>query len=129
MQTNSVSKKMVWAGRIVSALPILLLLLDGIMKLRKPESVVQGFIQLGYSPDLIVGIGIALIASTVLYAIPQTSVLGAILLTGYLGGAVASHLRAGQGPLMGGPILVAVVVWLGLWLRDRRVRHLIPLRS
>jgi len=130
MQTNSTSKKMHWAGRIVSALPILMLLLDGIMKLRKPDPVVQSFIQLGYSPDLIVGIGIALIVSTILYAIPQTSVLGAILLTGYLGGAVASHLRAGQGPLrMGMPILVAIVVWLGLLLRDSRVRNLIPLRS
>jgi hypothetical protein len=124
------SKKMVWAGRIVSGLPVLFLLLDGVMKLIKPAPVIEATTQLGYMESSIVGMGVALLASTILYAIPRTAVLGAILLTGYLGGAVATHVRVG-GPLFSiiFPIIFGVLIWGGLWLRDQRIRSLIPLSS
>ncbi len=130
-ETAPISKKMLWAGRIVSALPALFLLLDGIGKLIKPAPVVDGTIQLGYSVSVILPLGIVLLACTVLYLIPRTSVLGAILLTGYLGGAVATHVRVGD-PLFSHsffPIYVGVLLWGGLFLRDGRLRALIPLRS
>ena len=127
-QTATVSKKSLWAGRIVSALPILFLLLDGIMKLFKPALVVQATVQLGYPESVIVPLGIVLTASTLLYAIPRTAVLGAILLTGYLGGAVATHVRLSEGLFpVSFPIIMGVLIWGGLWLRDYRLRGLIPL--
>ncbi len=128
-QAAPVSKKMLWAGRIVSALPALFLLMDGVMKLFKPGVVVEATVKLGYPESTIVGMGIALLASTVLYMIPRTAVLGAILLTGYLGGAVATHVRMGEGafPVLF-PVVFGVLLWLGLYLRDARLRALIPLR-
>jgi ABC-type transport system involved in cytochrome c biogenesis permease component len=130
-QTAPVSKKRRWAGRIVSGLPILFLLVDGVMKLVKPAPVVEGTLKLGYPETVIVPLGIVLLACTVLYAIPRTSVLGAILLTGYLGGAVATHVRVGD-PLFSHvlfPVYLGVLIWLGLCLRDDRLRALVPLRS
>src|SRR5712664_2087984 len=128
-QTAPTSKKMLWTGRVISALPVLFLLMDGVMKLFKPRVVVEATVQLGYPESVIVGLGIVLITCTVLYIIPPTSVLGAILLTGYLGGAVATHVRVGEGlfPVLF-PVIVGVLVWGGLWLRDESVRTLIPLR-
>jgi hypothetical protein len=122
-----VSRKMVWAGRIVGALPVLMLLFSGVMKLVKPPAVSEGFVHLGYPDSLALGLGIVELACTVLYIIPRTAVLGAILLTGYLGGAVATHLRIGE-PFIG-PFIFGVLLWAGLYLRDRRLRALIPLRS
>lgn len=130
MHTAPVSKKMLWAGRIVSALPALFLLVDGIMKLIKPASVVEATVQLGYPESVIFGLGIVLIASTVLYLIPRTSILGAILLTGYLGGAVATHVRVGDSLFtIVFPIIFGVLIWGGLYLRDERLRTFIPLRK
>jgi DoxX-like protein len=126
-QAASVSKKMLWAGRITSALPVLLLLFSSIMKFVKPASVVEGFVRLGYPESLALGIGIVELACTVIYVIPRTSVLGAILLTGYLGGATATHVRIGEPFFM--PIILGVLVWGGLFLRDERLRALIPLRQ
>jgi DoxX-like family len=103
-----------------------MLLFSGVMKLAKPAAVVEEFTRLGWPESLILGLGILEIACAVVYAIPRTAVLGAVLLTGYLGGAVATHVRIGDpyfGPLIGG-----VLVWLGLYLRDPRLRALIPLR-
>ncbi len=120
------SKKMQWAGWGMSALPVLLLLFSGIMKLIKPANVVEGFVHLGYPESLSLAIGIAELTSVVLYAIPRTSVLGAILLTGYLGGATASHVRIGEPFAMA--IVMGVLVWGGLYLRDERLRALLPLR-
>jgi DoxX-like family len=129
-QTDSVSKKSLWAGRIISALPILFLLMDGVMKLVKPAVVVETTVQLGYRETVIFPLGIVLLVCTVLYAIPRTSVLGAILLTGYLGGAVATHVRVGAGPFpVLFPIFFGVLIWGGLYLRDEGLRALIPLRS
>jgi len=127
-QTAPVSKKKLWAGRIISALPVLLLLFSGVMKLMKPAPVVQGFAQFGYPETLILKIGILEIFCTVVYMIPRTSVLGAILMTGYLGGATATNVRVGD-PSSFIPVLVGVLVWAGLYLRDDRLRALIPLRS
>lgn len=134
MQTenrNTVSKKMLWAGRIISALPIVFLLLDSVGKLVKPAPVVEATVKLGYPEGTIVPLGIVLLICTVLYAIPQTSVLGAMLLTGYLGGAVATHVRVGD-PLFTHvlfPVYMGILVWLGIYLRDVRLRGLAPVRT
>ena len=128
-QAVPVSKKMLWTGRILSALAALFLLFDGVAKLFKPAPVVEATVQLGYPESVILGLGIVLTACTILYLVPRTSILGAILLTGYLGGAVATHVRVG-GPLFSVifPILFGVLVWGGLFLREGRLRALIPLR-
>lgn len=130
-QTAPVSKKGLWAGRILSGLVVLFLIPDGIIKFMKPAPVVDAFAHLGLPLSISVALGIILLLSTVLYAIPATSVLGAILLTGYLGGAVATHLRVGD-PLFSHvlfPTYLGAVIWLGLYLREERLRALIPLRS
>jgi hypothetical protein len=125
-----ISRKALWAGRIVSAVTVVLLLLDAVMKVMKASVAVQGTIEVGYPETTVVGIGVSLLVSTVLYAIPRTAVLGAILVTGYLGGAVATNVRIGA-PLFSNvlvPVYVGVLVWGGLYLRDDRVRALIPVR-
>src|SRR5688572_17413774 len=94
---QTISKKLLWTGRILSGLPVLFLLVDGAMKLWKPAPVVEATLQLGYPESAIVGIGVLLLTCTLLYVLPRTSIVGAILLTGYLGGAVASHVRVGNG--------------------------------
>ena len=127
-QAAPVSKKMVWAGRIMSALPVLLLLFSAVGKLLKPAAVVQGFAQFGYPESLMLPIGIVELLCAVIYLIPRTSVLGAILLTGYLGGATATHLRIGD-PAFIMPAFLGVLVWGGLFFRDARLRALLPLKS
>ena len=120
-----------WAGRIVTAVPVLFLLFDGVMKLIKPTPITEAFVRLGYPPELALALGIVLLACLALYLIPRTSILGAILLTGYLGGAVSTHVRVGD-PLFSHvlfPIYIGVLLWLGLYLRDNRLRAFIPLRS
>jgi len=105
--------------------------MDSIMKLVKPEPVVKATVELGYPESVIMTIGIVLLVCVILYVIPRTSVLGAILLTGYLGGAIATHVRVGN-PLFSHilfPVYLAVLVWGGLFLRDPRLRALIPLRT
>src|SRR5262245_41752626 len=127
-QTAPVSKTMLWAGRIVSTLPVLMLLFSGVMKLVKPPEVVEGFTKLGWEERFALGLGILEIACTVIYVIPRTAVLGALLLTGYLGGATATHVRLGD-PSFVAPVVLGVLVWGGLFLRDARLRALLPLRS
>jgi hypothetical protein len=119
------SKGTLWAGRIISGLPVLFLLVDGAMKLVKPAPVVEATVGLGYPESVIVPIGVVLIVCTILYLIPKTSVLGAILLTGYLGGAVATHVRTGESLFsIIFPVIFGVLLWLGLYLRDSRLRAL-----
>ena len=125
--TAPVSKTMLWAGRIVSALPVLMLLFSGVLKLVKPARVVESFARFGYDESLILVLGIVEIVCTLIYVIPRTSVLGAVLLTGYLGGATATHVRIGD-PSFVAPIIFGVLVWGGLFLRDARIRALLPLR-
>ena len=120
------SKKAIWAGRILTALTAPFMLLDGVMKIAKPPQVLEANIRLAYPVSTLTGIGIALIVCTLIYLIPRTSILGAVLLTGYLGGAVASNVRAGSGWFETiFPALFAVLIWIGLCLRDRRLRSLL----
>jgi hypothetical protein len=126
-QTAPVSKKMLWAGSILSALPVLMLLFSGGMKLLKPDLVVQEFARLGYPESLVLGIGILELTCTAVYVIPRTSIVGAILLTAYLGGATATHVRVGDPFFI--PVVLGVLVWAGLFLREDRMRALLPLRS
>jgi len=127
MSSSFSPKKMLWFGYILSALPTLLLLFSGAMKLVKPPSVMEGFVRLGYDESLALGIGLVELVCTILYLVPRTSILGAILLTGYLGGATATHLRIGE-PYYAA-VLLGVLVWGGLFLREERLRVLIPLRK
>jgi hypothetical protein len=129
--TIPVSQKRLWVGRILSGIPVLMLLMDGVMKLFTPAPVVVAMTRLGYPPTLSLAIGIVLLICVITYMIPQTSVLGAILLTGYLGGAVATHLRVGD-PLLSHvlfPIYVGILLWAGLFLREDRLRALLPVRK
>ena len=111
--------------------PALFLLVDGAMKLVRPAPVVPATVELGYSESVIVPLGVVLLASTLLYLVPRTAVLGAILLTGYLGGAVATHLRVGNPMLTHTlfPVFFGALLWGGLYLRDARLRALLPLRT
>jgi len=126
-QPVAVSKAMLWVGRIISTLAVLMLLMSGIMKLVKPDPVVEGFAKFGYHEGLALGLGILELVCTVLYAVPRTSVLGAVLLTGYLGGATATHVRIGDPFYF--PVILGVLVWGGLYLRDPRLHALLPLRG
>lgn len=129
-QSSPVSKGALWGGRVASALPVLMLLFSASGKFMLPPPVVEGFLRLGYAEDLALPLGIVEVACTALYLIPRTSILGAILLTGYLGGATATHVRVGDPFSMWIiPIILGVLVWGGLFLRDPRLRALIPLRS
>ena len=125
-QATDVSNRACWAGRIISALPVLLMGVGGVFMLVNPTPMVKTFSELGYSASLARPIACVEVACVIIYLVPQTAVLGAILLTGYLGGATASHVRAGQPFSL--PVAVGVLVWLGLYLRDSRLRALIPWR-
>ena len=129
-EVQTVSKGQLWAGRMIGGLPALFLLVDAIMKFVKPPAVVDATVKLGYPESVIIGLGAVLLLGTVLYLIPKTSVLGAILLTGYLGGAVATHVRVQEGwfPIVF-PVIFGILLWLGLYLRDDRLRALLPLKS
>lgn len=117
---------MVWTGRVISALPVLGLLMSATFKFVPMEGMAKGLEHIGWKEDQMFTLGIIEVACTLLYVIPQTSVLGAILLTGYLGGATATHVRVGDAWFA--PVILGVFVWLGLFLRDARLRALIPLR-
>lgn len=128
--TPAGSTKRLWAGRVMSALAVLFLLFDSIGKVLQLAPVVAGSTQLGYPESTILSIGIVEFLCVVGYMIPRTSVLGAVLLTGYLGGAVATHVRIGN-PLFSHilfPIYLGVLIWGGLYLRDDRLRTLVPWR-
>ena len=134
MQANNppppVSRAALWTGRALSALPALFLLFDAAMKLVKPAFVVEATVQMGFSESVILPLGIVLLVCTALYLVPPTAVLGAILLTGYLGGAVATHVHAGHGPFeVLFPVLFGALLWGGLVLRDGRLRSLLPWRT
>jgi len=119
--------KLFWIGWIVSILPCLLLLMSAAMKFIKPAGFDEGLQHMGWTADRMATIGVVEIACVILYLIPKTAVLGAILLAAYLGGAVATHVRVGD-PFIA-PVLAGIFLWLGLWLRDARLRELLPLRS
>lgn len=126
-ETAPASKTMFWAGTIISTLAALMFIASGIMKLMKPEPLVKEFARFGYDESAPLAIGITELVCAIIYVIPRTSVLGAILLTGYLGGAIATHVRIGD-PFIP-PIVLGVAVWLGIFLRDARLRAILPWRS
>ena len=130
MTTAPVSKGQVWTGRVMSGAVVLFMLFDAAIKFLQPQAVLQTTItELGYKPHHLLVHGFSALLATLLYAMPRTSVLGAVLLTGHLGGAIASHLRV-DNPLFSNtlfPVYTAIFLWGGLWLRDERVRRLLPL--
>ena len=117
---------MVWTGRIISGFIILFMLFDGGAKVARFAPYVKGTVEAGYADSLVVPIGIIGLFCTILYAIPQTSILGAILLTGYYGGATATHVRLGQAWYF--PVVFGILVWVAMYLREPRLRDLVPLR-
>lgn len=128
--TASTSKGRRWISWIMSGLVILFMLMDSIFKFIQPADVIQGTVDLGYAAHHIAILGTLGLLSVLLYAFPKTAVLGAILLTGYFGGAVATHLRL-DNPLFSHilfSVYLGILAWGGLWLRDDRVRKLIPFR-
>lgn len=130
MSHNPISKKTIWAGRVLSALAVLFLLFDGTIKFfmdKLPPEALEAGAALQWPIEKMPLVGTILLICTLLYIIPRTSVLGAILLTGYLGGAIASHVRVSS-PLFTHtlfPIYIAVFIWLGLYLRDTRARNIL----
>jgi hypothetical protein len=122
-----VSKAALWTGRVLSAVPVLMGLMGLVMFLTKRSEFVKGMTDHGYPGRVALPLLIVQLACTLLYAIPQTAILGAVLLTAWLGGAVATHVRADDG-MWFVPVAVGVIVWLGVFLRDARLRSLLPLR-
>jgi hypothetical protein len=124
------SKAKIWIGRVLSALPCLMLFFSASMKLRGAPEIVEGFAKQGWPASSLAPIGIVEILVTIVYIIPQTAVLGAILVTSYLGGAVATHVHNGDGAGKIAPaVVLGIFAWLGLWLRDARIRELTPTRK
>jgi hypothetical protein len=133
IETTAPSKSRLLTGRILSTLTVLFLVMDIVFKFIHPipPQVLQSLAKLGVQPGLLTGIGILLLICTILYVVPATSVLGAVLLTGYLGGAVSLHVRVGN-PVLGYvlfPVYVGVLMWVGLCLREPRLLPLLPLRK
>jgi hypothetical protein len=129
MQISSpASKTTLWIGRVMSALPVLLVLFSGVMKLMKSAAVIEGFSRTGVPERLIIPVGIIETICVIVYLIPQTAVLGAILMTGLLGGATITTLRIGD-PTYPVPVILGMLAWGGLFLRDIRLRELIPQRK
>ncbi|KRF13653.1 DoxX family protein [Paenibacillus sp. Soil787] len=129
--TRTISKGRLWTARVMSGIAILFMLLDSIMKLFKPAFVVDSTVSLGYQEHHIYLMGILGLISTILYALPRTTILGAVLLTGYFGGVIATQVRI-DAPLFSSilfPAYLAVLVWGGLWLRNEQVRKLFSLQK
>jgi hypothetical protein len=127
LQTASSPKWMFWLGWVLSILPCLLLFMSASMKFIKPTGFDEGMAHMGWPVSTASPLGILEISCTIIYLIPKTAVLGAILLAAYMGGAVATHVRIGDPFYV--QVLVGVLVWLGLWLREPRLRALIPFRQ
>jgi len=129
VQTGTVSKGALWTGRILSGLIVALMIMSGVMKLMMKEDAQKDLDPIGWSVGIMGTIGVIEIACAILYAIPQTAVLGAILLAGYLGGACATSVRVGQYGLGLAPVILGVVAWIALYLREPRLRSLAPIRT
>ncbi len=129
---TSVGKGSAWAGRIVSAIPVLLMGMSGAFKLAGAftgsKELMDNWVASGYPPGALLPIGVLEVGCALVYAVPRTAALGAVLVTGYLGGAVATHVRLSQAVFVA-PALLGVLAWLGLYLRDPRLRALLPLRT
>lgn len=128
-ETTTTPNWMMWTGRVISALPVLMLLMGAFMSFNLPDKNKKEMEEkMGWRASMAPALGVVELATVVLYIIPQTAVLGAILMTGHLGGAVATHVRVEDWSGMPIAIVVGVLVWLGLWFRDARVRSLAPIR-
>lgn len=127
---DSPPKGQLWTGRVLTTLAVLFMAFDAVGKFMMPSQVVQACERLGFPVHLSPTLGVLLALSTLLYAIPRTSVLGAVLLTGYLGGAVSIQMRAGS-PMFETvfPVIFGIVIWAGIYLRDAKLRKLIPVRT
>ena len=125
---SSVSKAALWTGWVMSALPVLMVLFGSVMKLMKTPAVIEGFVKAGVPERLIITVGAIELACIIVYVIPQTAVLGAILMTGLLGGATLTEVRIGD-PTWPMPVILGMLAWGGLFMRDLRLRELIPLRK
>ncbi|REL24023.1 DoxX family protein [Rhodohalobacter sp. SW132] len=126
---HQLSKSRLWSARIMGGIVILFMLMDSIFKFIQPEEVVQGSLELGYAEHHIAIIGVLGLISIILYAVPRTSILGAVLLTGYWGGAIATHLRL-DNPLFSHilfPVFLGILAWGALWLRNEQLQHLFPI--
>jgi uncharacterized membrane protein YphA (DoxX/SURF4 family) len=119
-------RTILWTGRVISTLAVLLFLMSGVMKLMGGPEVDKAFEHLGLLHAIVVPLAILEISCALIYAIPATSILGAVLLTGYMGGAICTHWRVGD-PIVA-PIIVGVLVWLGIYLREGRLKEVLPLR-
>ena len=128
VQLTPISKAALWTGRVMSALPVLLVLFGSVVKLMRVPSVVEAFTRTGLPEGLILPVGIIELLCCMFYVIPQTAVLGAILMTGLLGGATITTLRIGD-PTYPMPVILGMLAWGGLFMRDTRLRELIPLRK
>jgi hypothetical protein len=130
IEVNAPSKAKLWTAYVLTALIALFMVFDGVMHILKPAPVVEAFAQLGFSLRSSVSLGVVVLCCVALYVFPRTAILGAILLTGYFGGAVATHVRVGN-PLFECffPVLFGVVTWAGIYLRDARLGELIPIRK
>jgi hypothetical protein len=129
-QSAPVSKAALWIGRVISGLVVLFMVFDGVTKVMRVPQVIDATIRIGFPVSSVVGIGVTLLICVAIYVIPRTSVLGAILLTGYFGGATAANVRA-ESPAFNTmfALCFGVLTWLGLYLRERRLQALVPLRS
>lgn len=127
LETAKTPAWMYWTGWVLTVLPSMLLISSAVAKFVGPPQVTEGFTKAGWNANLLVPLGIVELTSTILYLIPQTSALGAILLTGYMGGAICHHLRLGEPIVV--QVLVGVVIWLGLFLREPRLRAILPWRT
>jgi hypothetical protein len=121
------SNKIVWIGRTISVLSILIFVLSAFLKLKGGPEVAKGFVHLGLPVSMMVPLAILELSCVVIYLIPKTSVLGAILLTGYIGGAICTHWRSGDPFYL--HIVLGMFIWLGIYLRENRLRELIPFRT
>jgi hypothetical protein len=119
--------KLLWLGRVLMIIPIFIFCMSAFMKLSHSPQMLDGIKIFGIDESIITPLGVLEITCLILYLIPMTSILGAILLTGYLGGAVMTHLRVGQN--FATPVAVGIIVWASLYLRDKRLHALVPLRQ
>jgi len=126
MQTPTVPRWQRILGLVLTVLQALTLVMGGVMKLMHQPDLIKGLGAAGFAPDTVTALGVVELACAALYLIPQTAVLGVVLITGYLGGATAVHVQTGEPVLT--PVIIGVVFWAGLWLRDPRIRALLPLR-
>ncbi len=130
MSPDTESKGMIWSGRVISAIVVLFMLFDCLTKIFKERHSVQGTVDAGFPESTVVTIGLSLLLGVICYVIPRTSILGAILIAAYLGGAVCANVRL-QAPFWhsGMAIAFGILAWLGIWLREPRLRALVPIKS